>query len=125
MIPMVMIGDYAVPDPSNYTGKTITIVDGARNTKGVMIGGVIRDDVGKVECKWKYITARDWAELLSKFSIARGGSYTNMITFLCQDSNSWETRKMYVSDRSASVFKRNQDGSIAGWLDAQISFIEV
>lgn len=125
MIPMVMIGNYAVPEPSEYTGTTATIVDSARNADGRMIGGVIRDDVGKIQCKWLYITAGDWSTLLSKFSRSKGGSFTNMITFYCQDSNSWETREMYVNDRSAKVFKRNEDGSIAGWLGAQISFIEV
>lgn len=125
MTPLVMIGDYVVPEPSEYVGTTATVVDSARNAEGYMIGAVIRDDIGKAQCKWRYITAEDWATLLSKFSSAKGGNFTNMVTFYCQDSNSWETREMYVGDRSAKIFKRNKDGSIAGWLDASISFIEV
>lgn len=125
MTPLVMIGDYVVPEPSEYTGTTATVVDSARNAEGYMIGAVIRDDVGKVAMKYKYITAEDWATLLSKFSTAKGGSFTNMVTFFCQDSNSWETREMYVSDRTAKVFKRDHNGNIQGYLDASISLIEV
>lgn len=125
MRPMVTIGDYAVPEPSEYSGTTATVVDSARNSEGYMIGAVIRDDVGKVECTWKFITAAAWAELLSKFSRSKGGKFVNQVTFYCQDSNDWETRQMYISDRTAKVFKRNADGSIAGYLGARIALIEV
>lgn len=125
MTPLVTIGNYVVPEPSEYTGTTSTVVDSARNAEGYMVGAVIRDDLGKVQCKWKYITASDWATLLSKFSIAKGGSFTNMVTFFCQDSNSWETREMYVSDRTAKVFKRDYNGNIQGYLDANLSLVEV
>lgn len=125
MTPLVTIGSYVVPEPSEYTGTTATIVDSARNAEGYMIGAVIRDDVGKVQCKWNYISAQNWANILSLFSSARGGSFTNMVTFYSQDSNGWETREMYVNDRTAKVFKRDKNGNIQGYLDASLSLIEV
>lgn len=122
---LVSIGSYDFPAPSTYSGTTATLVDSARNTKGYVIGAVIRDDVAKVDMSWRFITVRDWAALLSKFSIARGGSFTHQVTFFCQDTGTWETREMYVSDRTASVFKRDANGHIVGYLDAALSLVQV
>lgn len=125
MTPLVTVAGTALPDPSKYSGNTATVVDSARNADGYMVGGVIRDDVGKVSMTWNYITAQAWADILALFSPARGGSFTNSVTFYCQDTNSWETREMYVSDRKAEVFKRNPDGTINGFMGATLSLIEV
>lgn len=122
---LVSIGAYDVPAPSTYSGTTSTIVDSARNVNGYMIGSVIRDDVGKIEMSWNVISAADWSVLLSKFSIARGGSFINPVTFFCQDTNTWETRNMYVSDRSANVYLRDESGNIRGYQNARLSLIEV
>ena len=106
MRPMVTIAGKAIPDPSTYNGTTSTLVDSGRNAEGKFIGSVIRDDVGKVEMTWKYISAEDWADILRLFSRAKGGSFVNSVTFYCQDTNNWETRDLYVSDRTAGVFLR-------------------
>lgn len=125
MTPLVTIGDYAVPAPSVYSATTATIVDSGRNVQGVVIGSVIRDDVAKIEMSWNFISAADWAALLSQFSPARGGSFYNNVTFFCQDLNGWTTRQMYVSDRNASIYLRNADGSIRGYTGASLSLVEV
>lgn len=125
MTPLVKIGSYTVPEPSEYTATTATIVDSARNAEGYMIGAVIRDDVAKISMSYKYITVSDWATLLSKFSPARGGKFTNTVTFFCQDTNSWLEREMYVSDRTAKIFKRDHNGDIQGYLGATLSLIEI
>lgn len=122
---MVSIGDFDFPEPSTYSATTSTIVDSGRNVKGYVIGAVIRDDVARVDCSWNFISASDWAAILSKFSPARGGSFYNDVTFYCQDTNTWETREMYVGDRSAQVFLRNKDGSIKGYQGARLALIEV
>lgn len=122
---LLNIGGVEIPDPSKYSGTTATIVDSDRNTEGVMIGAVIRDDVGKVSASWNFITAREWADILKLFSIKRGGKFVNQVTFFCQDTNDWETREMYVSDRKADIFLRNEDGTIRGYTGASLSLIEV
>lgn len=125
MRPLVTVAGRAIPEPSTYSGTTATVVDSGRNAEGRMIGSVIRDDVGKVEMTWKFISATDWASILALFSQKRGGAFVNSVTFYCQDTNNWETRQMYVSDRTASVFLRNPDGSIRGYTGARIALIEV
>lgn len=125
MTPLVTIGSYAVPSPSTYSATTSTIVDSGRNVLGVVIGAVIRDDVAKVSMTWNFIAAQAWADLLAQFSPARGGSFYNEVTFFLQDTNSWVTRQLYVSDRTADIYLRNPDGSIRGYTNASLSLVEV
>jgi len=125
MTALVSIGGFDVPAPSTYSATTATIVDSGRNVQGVVIGAVIRDDVAKIEMSWNFISAQDWADLLSQFSPSRGGNFYNDVTFFCQDTNSWVTRQMYVSDRTASIFLRDAAGNIRGYTNASLSLVEV
>ena len=123
---LVTVGEYDFPEPSTYKGNTATLVDSARNTQGKVVGAVIRDDVGKVELSWKYLTVKQWADILKCFSIARGGKFYNDVTFFCQDTGDWTTRQMYVGDRKADVFRRDpKTGAIIGYTGASLSLVEV
>lgn len=122
---MVTIAGHDIPEPSQYSGTTSTVVDSGRNVKGYMIGAVIRDDIAKVEMAWNFITVEDWASILKLFSEKHGGSFINQVTFFCQDTGTWETREMYVNDRKAQVFLRKPDGSIRGYTGAALNLIEV
>lgn len=125
MTALINIDGKPIPDPSTYEAHTATIVDSARNTEGVMVGAVVRNDVAKVSMSWKFISAKDWANILKLFRPAAGGKFINYVTFFLQDDNGWTTRQMYVSDRKANIFLRNPDGTIKGYTDAQFSLIEV
>lgn len=123
---LVTVGEFDFPEPSTYSGNTATLVDSARNTQGVTVGAVIRDDVGKVEISWRYLTVKQWADILKCFSIARGGSFYNSVTFFCQDTGDWTTRNMYVSDRKANMFRRDpKTGDVLGYTDCSLSLVEV
>lgn len=123
---LVRVGDFDFPEPSSYSGNTSTLVDSARNAQGVVVGAVIRDDVGKVEMSWKYLTVEQWANILKCFSIASGGNFYNNVTFFCQDIGGWTTRKMYVSDRKANMFRRDpKTGDVLGYTDCSLSLVEV
>lgn len=122
---MVSIDNYAFPEPSTYSSQTSTIVDSGRNAKGEMIGSVIREDIAKVSLTWKFISVQDWATLLGKFSTAQGGNFINDVTFFLQDTGTWETRKMYVSDRKANVYLRDNTGNIKGYTNVSLNLIEV
>lgn len=123
---LVSVGGYDFPEPATYKGNTATLVDSARNVQGMMVGAVIRDDVGKVELTWKYLTVEQWRDILKCFSIARGGKFINSVTFFCQDIGDWTTREMYVSDRNANLFRRDPNtGAILGYTDVSLSLIEV
>ena len=122
MAALVSIGGFDFPEPSTYNATTSTIVDSARNIQGKVVGAVVRHDVAKIELSWKYLTAYEWAQILSLFT----NSFYNEVTFLNQATNSYTTRTMYVGDRSAGMWRRDpQTGAVLGYTGAAISLIEV
>ena len=122
MAALVSIGGFDFPEPSTYNATTSTIVDSARNVSGVVVGSVVRNDVAKVELSWKYLTARQWASILSVFA----NSFYNEVRFLNQATNTWQTRTMYVSDRNAAGWRRDpQTGEMMGYTGCSLSLVEV
>lgn len=122
MAALVSIGGFDFPEPSTYNATTSTIVDSGRNVQGKVVGAVVRHDVAKIELSWKYLTAYQWAQILSLFT----SSFYNDVTFLNQVTNDYTTRTMYVGDRNAGMWRRNpQTGEVMGYTGASISLIEV
>lgn len=122
---LVTIAGQDIPDASTYSGTVSTIVDSGRNTEGVVIGAVVRENVGKVEQTWNFLTVQQWSSMCALFDGTRGGAFINSVEFFCPDMGGWETREMYVSDRKAGVFLRNKDGSIKGLQGCSLNLIEV
>jgi hypothetical protein len=122
MAALVSVGGYELPEPSTYNATTSTIVDSARNVQGKVVGAVVRSDVAKIEMSWKYLTAQQWANILSLFT----NSFYNEVRFLNQATNTYTTRTMYVSDRSAAMWRRDpQTGAVMGYTGASLSLVEV
>ena len=122
MTALVSIGSFDFPEPSSYNATTSTIVDSARNVEGKVVGAVVRNDVAKIELTWKYLTAQQWATILSLFT----SSFYNEVQFLNQATNTWQTRTMYVSDRNAAGWRRNpQTGEMMGYTGCSLSLVEV
>lgn len=122
---LVTVAGHDLPAPSTYSGIVSTIVDSGRNAEGVVIGAVIRENVGKVEMTWSFLTVKEWSEMCALFDGTRGGSFYNAVEFFCPDMGGWETREMYVNDRKAGIFLRNKDGSIKGLTGCSLNLIEV
>lgn len=122
MAALVSIGSFDFPEPSTYNATTSTIVDSARNVSGYVVGAVVRNDVAKIELTWKYLTAQQWASILSLFS----NSFYNDVHFLNQVTNAYDTRTMYVSDRTAGIFRRDpKTGAVMGYTGCSLSLVEV
>ena len=122
MVALVSIGGFDFPEPSTYTATTSTIVNSARNVEGVVVGSIVRPDVAKIEMTWKYLTAQQWATILSLFT----NSFYNEVRFLNQATNIPETRTMYVSDRNAAMWRRDpQTGAVMGYTGCSLSLVEV
>lgn len=124
--PLIMINGTALPEPSEYSGNTATLVDSARNVRGKVVGSVIRDDVGKVELKWRYLTVKQWADINKLFKPSAGGHFYNDVTFFDQSAGEWVTKKMYVNDRTAGMWRRDPaTGDVLGWTDCKLALVEV
>jgi hypothetical protein len=119
---LVTVAGVALPEPSEYSASTSTLVDSARNVSGYVVGAVVRSDVAKVELKWRYLTARQWADVLSLFT----NNFYNQVRFFNQATADYTTRQMYVGDRSAGMWRRHPStGEIMGFTDCALSLIEV
>ena len=119
---LVSVGGYDFPEPSSYSATTATIVDSARNVEGKVVGAVVRSDVAKVELSWKYLTVEQWARILSLFS----SEFYNDVRFFSQTSAAYEVRTMYVSDRTAGMWRRHPEtGEVMGWTNCALSLVEV
>ncbi len=126
MIALVTVAGTALPEPSTYKGYTSTVVDSARNVQGAMIGAVIRDDIAKIEISYKFLTVTQLADILKLFTVSQGGAFINEVEFFDQTTGGWNTRQMYVSDRTAGMFRRDHEtGAVLGWVDVSFSFVEV
>lgn len=122
MAALVTVAGHDLPEPSEYSASTSTLVDSARNVSGYVIGSVIRSDVAKVELKWRYLTVAQWAGVLSLFN----KSFYNSVTFFNQSTGTYTTRQMYVGDRSSSMWRRHpKTGEVMGFTDCALSLIEV
>lgn len=123
---LVTVAGVALPEPSFYDANTSTLVDSARNVEGYMIGSVIRDDVAKVEMKWRYLTVQQWANINRLFKTSAGGKFINSVTFFDQSAGTYITRQMYVGDRKAGMFRRDPNtGEVLGWTDCALALVEV
>ena len=119
---LVTIGGYELPEPSSYNAITSKIVDSGRNVEGKVVGSVVRSDVAKIELSWKYLTAQQWANILSLFTY----SFYNEVRFMNQVTNNYDVRTMYVSDRNAGMWRRHPEtGEIMGYTNCSLSLVEV
>ena len=128
MRPMVTVAGKPLPEPAvgGYKSNTATFVDAGRNLDGITVGDVIRDDVAKVELNWAFLTVEQWSGILKLFDKKSGGNFHNPVTYFEQTSGTWETREMYVSDRSATTYLRDKrTGVPRGVVNARLSLVEM
>lgn len=119
---LVSVNGVDLPEPSSYSATTSTIVDSGRNVQGKVVGSVVRHDVAKVALKWNYLAAEQWASVIGPFT----RNFYCTVRFYNQATASYSTRQMYVSDRTAGMWRRGPDtGNVMGWKDCSLSLIEV
>lgn len=115
-----------LPEPSSYSSSTSTVIDSGTSVSGHLLGGIVRDSVAKVSLSWNYLCAEKWAEINALFKDGGGKPrYVNRVRFFDQTTNDWSEREMYVSDRSAGMWRRDLAGNVCGWLDCKLELTEV
>jgi hypothetical protein len=124
--PMIIVGATVYPTPTQYNGTTSTFVDAARNVLGVTVGQIIREDVGKVDATWSFLTPEALSQMLKCWDSQHGGNFYSMVRFLNQVTNSFEARLMYVSDRTAGVMSQDPaTGKVLGYTNIRMAMVEV
>ena len=119
---LITVNGVEWPEPSSYNANTATLVDSARNVEGRVVGSVVRHGVSKIEVGWKYLTVRQWADIIGPFDT----NFYVSCRFFDQTTASYVTKEMYVSDRTAGMFRRDpRTGEVMGWVEPKLSLIEV
>lgn len=126
MASLVTVAGIELPMPSSYVGLTADIVDNGRNAEGYVVGAVIREDVAKVEMSWRFLTIKQWSDVMKLFNSKYGGAFMQEVTFFNQTTAQFETRTMYPGDRTSSgAFKVDvETGMPLGWQDCKLNLIE-
>ncbi len=117
---LITVAGTVLPDPSEYVGTTIDMVNSGRNAAGVVVADVIRSDTAKIEATWSYISAEQWAAILTLFK----SNFANSVRFFDQTTNDFATRTMYIGDRTTGGLVTS-GGAIKGWKNAKLTLIEV
>ena len=112
---------YALPEPTAYRGTTTTLIDGGTSVSGHLLGSTIRDDVAQISLSWNYLEAEVWAEINQLFM----SRYINTVVFYDQTKGDWDRREMYISDRSAGLWRRDENGEVLGWTGCSLQLTEV
>jgi len=124
-----LAGSIEVPVSSTYKTSSTDIVDSGRGTDGVMSFNVIRQAIRKIEMSYRVISNADYVKLATFFNAHK----TFYAYYYDTDDGAWETRNVYVGDRSVEAVKDKQlaTTNIGGKLkpdyyeNFKLSFIEV
>lgn len=112
---------YALPEPTSYSGTTSTMIDSGTSVSGQLLGSVVREDVARISLSWNFLSVADWAKMNKRFK----EHYINKIRFFDQTLGDWDERDMYVSDRSAGMWRRDAEGNVLGWTGCGLELTEV
>ncbi len=113
--------NYALPEPTTYSATTSTMVDSGTSVSGKLLGSIVRPAVRQISVSWNFLNAEDWSEINDLFA----KNYTNDVKFFDQASADWIESKMYISDRSAGMWRRDDEGNVLGWTGCSLQFTEV
>ena len=117
--PLKLYVDY---EPSSYSQTTSTFVDSGRNTKGKVVGSVIRHNVSSIEIHWKVLDLTTWSRINLKFK----NKFYHEVEFHDQVIGGMRRTKMYVSDRTASIGRLDPtDGTPLYYVDCSLTLVEV
>ena len=118
---LVTISGYELPEPTTYSGSTSTMVDSGTSVSGHLLGSMIRSDMAQISLSWNYLSVADWARINQLFK----QQYINTVRFFDQTAGAWIERDMYISDRSAGIWRRDSVGGVLGWMGCSLQLMEV
>ena len=133
---------YDLPTPSQYSGLSSTLVDSARNTKGVVVGDVVKSDVAKIEITWNFLSTKEYSKIAQLFepkynnndksAFFRPVAFFDVILGDFDGNNSVapsstnNCRVMYPNDRSVKFanIKLDSNGMPVGYTEVSLHLID-
>jgi len=117
--PLIFANGWALPWMSQYNPETAVFVDAARNAGGIMIGGVIRENVTNVETTWRWLPVELWAQVCQI-------PFKSSVRYFDPNTGTWTTQTMYKSNTTAEGKLMDfNTGRLKGWFNCRIAFITV
>lgn len=120
---LIRVNGVEIPYPARGLDIMVaTIVDSARNANGAVVGQKIGRDQYKLNSlQWLWLTAEQWATILSLFS----GFYVT-VEFPDPVTNSWRTLRMYPGDRSGEPYWLDDEtGLPTHYRNCKVNLIDV
>lgn len=115
---VLMINGILVPEPTGMKPSEYDITDSNRTVTGYMKGHVIRHDVHKIECSWKYLTADQYYVL----SQAIKNKYGLRVFYHIPEKNKAGELTMYVGDRTKDTYTYKNEKPV--YKNVKMNFIE-
>ena len=115
------INGYELPPPKRGVRPTVTtVVDAGRNANGSVVGQRVGRDQYKIDSlEWSWLTADQWAQILSVLS-----HFFVYVTFTDPVSNSFKTVKMYCGDRTAEPYWVDENGKPTHYRNCKVNLID-
>ena len=101
------------PERDSAKGLVATLVDSARNTKGVVTAQKICRDQDKVELAWSLLTVEEWETLLEFWD---KNFYFNL-TYYSPVKHTRITRVFYIGDRTYRPWNIDSEGIPTGYVE--------
>ena len=132
-----------LPQPSDYSGISTTLVDSGRNAEGIVVADVIKSDVAKIELKWNFLTPSQFSTIAQLFEPKYNGGDTNAffkpVSFFDIVANAFEgslssapdgitnkCRIFYCGDRKVQFAKMvvDDNGKPKGYQNVSLNLID-
>ena len=110
------------PAPKRYPNMAVTTaVDAARNANNKVVGQKIGRDNYKIDnLEWPHLDAATWSSMLQEFD----RNFFSTVEFCDVVNNKWRTLTMYCGDRTADVFKIDEDGKPLEYINCKMNLID-
>ena len=98
-----------------------TAVDAARNANNKVVGQKIGRDNYKIDnLEWPHLDADTWSSMLQEFD----RNFFSTVEFWDVVNNKWRTLTMYCGDRTADVFKIDDEGKPLEYINCKMNLID-
>lgn len=116
---ILIVSGVAIPDPSEMTITDYDISESERNANGKMVSQIIREDVHKVECKWKILRPDEYMVIRRAIKKKFGLN----VRFFVPEQNKEKELEMYVGDRKNPIYTYENGKPV--YKDLTLNFIEM